>query len=218
MIADEGSAAETVLVAKPRVSETVALAAVLFVGSITLTAFISFGIDAAFPGFVTDDFATNRLRMGTIFVLLLTTFALMILFADQDRYYRLFSDRLVIGRRQDVVVEFASIKKIRVGAPMPAIARKARAFNEGLGKISAPNAGAASMLTRSYAYTVVIEKNEPGFVVINLGSVAGGDEMLRRLVDLNIDKVEQPASYTSEELGHFGKFKPGRYERTPTQA
>jgi len=197
--------------AKPRRAEWVQAAIIYPLAALLLTAFLSQGIDALVPDFLTDDHAANRWRMAAIFVPSLVLLFTVTYRANRLRFYRLFEDRLEIGKHADEIVPFAEVQRVRVGAPAPGWVQRVGKTNAVIGKLSAKNAHAAQHLDRQYARTVVLDLNDRERQVINLATVQHGEELLVALLKRLADKVESPPSYTDEELATFGRFVPRRY-------
>jgi hypothetical protein len=131
--------------------------------------------------------------------------------ANRTRFYRLFDDRLEIGRHGEVSIALAAVRRVRVGAPIPAAVQTVRRANAFIGKIKSANANAARMLGRQYAFTVVLDLSEHERRVINLSTVDRGQELLDQLLKRLEAKVESPPSYSDEELAAFGRFVPRHY-------
>lgn len=202
---------EAICVAKPRRAESLQAAIIYPLAAFLVTAFLSQGIDAIVPDFLTDDHAANRWRMAAIFVPSLLALALWTHRANRLRFYRLFDGRLEIGRNADVVVPFARVRRMRVGAPAPGWVRNVGRANAAIGKVSAKNANVAQHLDRQYARTVVLDLPDGERQVINLATVERGEELLAALARKLADRVESPPSYTHAELATFGRFVPRRY-------
>lgn len=175
------------------------------------TTFISLGMDRVYPAFLSDDdFAANRLRMGVVFVAILGALvAWTVRMNRKHRYYALHRDRLTVGRPPRITLRVDDMTRIRVGAPIPRAVRKVARLNAWMGKISSSNARAAQHLTASYAHAVVID-TIGGSLVIHVGTVVGGHDLLTALIGRHADLVSAPA-YTPEELARFGRFKAGFY-------
>jgi hypothetical protein len=173
--------------------------------------FGALAIDHLFPDFLTDDYAENRWRMAGIFAVALSAICWFGYRVDGMRFYRLYSDRLVIGRSGMVSIPLVQILRMRVGAPMPSLVRGVRRVNATLGKLLPGYAVPADVLDAQYAGTVVLDLSDRERYVINLSTVAHGGELLDALAQRLAAKIESPPSYAPEELAAFGRFVPGRY-------
>lgn len=204
------------LTAQPGWREWLGAALVYPLAGVLGTAFLSLGIDGLFPTFLSDDdFATNRVRMAGIFLLVVVPLVVWTVRVNRrERHLAVHADRLTVGRPPRITVPFADITRIRVGAPMPGAVQAVASVNAVLGKVSAKNAGAAAQLRNSYAGTVVVDTTEAS-VVFHVGTVAGGLPLLRALLDRNPGKLGA-SEYTDEERARFGRFRPGTYPR-PTR-
>ena len=207
MPSDEGP----ICIAKPSRAEWVRAAIVYFFAALLLSLFLSQGVDAVFVDFLTDDHAANRWRMAAIFVPSLLLLVVVTYRANRSRFYRLFADRLEIGRGRQEVVRLADVRRMRVGAPAPGWVKNVERTNAALGKVSARNARAAQHVHRQFARTVVLDVGSRERQVINLATVEHGDKLLAELARLLGDKLESPPSYTDDELAAFGRFVPRRY-------
>ncbi|MEZ4438564.1 MAG: hypothetical protein R3B72_05720 [Polyangiaceae bacterium] len=203
---------DAICTAKPRLAELLQTLLIYPVAGVMVTAFAAFGLDALFPDFLTDDHAANRWRMGAIFATVVVLLFVVTYRANRTRFYRLFEDRLVIGRGGEETIALADVQRVRVGAPAPSLVKKVQRANEVIGKVKTANANAAQLLTWQYARTVVLDLGERERRVINLSTVDRGEEMLQHLLTRLAEKVESPPSYTPEELAVFGRFVPRRYQ------
>lgn len=203
---------DEICMARPRRAEWVQAAFVYPLAAVVVTAMGSMGIDAIFPSFLTEDHAVNRWRMAAIFVPMVVLLVVATYRANRLRYYRLFDDRLEIGRSGEECVRLADVQRMRVGAPSPGWVRTVARANAAIGKVKRANANAAQALARQFARTVVLDLGPRQRRVINLATVDRGEELLAALTHRLGDRVEVPPTYSEEELAVFGRFVPRLYE------
>lgn len=198
------------IVAKPALREHLATVVLYPVAAFMVLAMTMGIVSNISPGLIRPGAHNIGWMAGVVLAIAAALWA-MTWHANRHRYYALHGDRLVIGRSGAIAVRFEDVVRVRVGAPMPQATRKVARFNAAIGRFSAKNAGAAELLARQYAGTIVLDEGERS-VVINLSTVEGGQAVLDGLRAALRERVGV-SEYSQEERARFGKFVPGVYAR-----
>ncbi len=202
-----------IVTASPPLRELAVGLVVYPLGALFFGGMISMGLDQLFPSFLSEtDFAANRVRMAVVMgIMLVVVVAWAVRTNRRGRHYRVFADRVSMGSPAHASLRFDEIDGIRVGAPMPKVVRGVGRLNKALGLLSRSNRRAAQGLERSYASTVVVDAAS-GSLVLNLGTVAHGQDLLDELLKRNPGKLV-PSEFSDAERDRFGRFVPGWYGR-----
>jgi hypothetical protein len=176
--------------------------------------FIVFGIDAVFPNFLSDvPGPGNQVRMfGVWLTLTIGLFVWSTRTNRKHKYYLVYADRFEVGKPARIVVPVVDVTRIRVGAPMSGALTALHKVNAAAGALSRKNRAAAEALAQAFANTVVLDFEDQS-VVIHLGTLTGGSDVFRTLVERCPGRLTVP-EYTDAERKVFGRFKPGLYNRS----